>query len=172
MTHTVKATTTVPWIPVAHRLDLILTDTLPPAGATTSAFAFVSDEAGRTLMTYVDREGRGWDIPGGHLDPGEGATEAAARELYEETGLHLPSSALSIFAWQRIELLEPPPAGYRYPALAYMAMFRAALPGPGSPTRPPEGSESTRADWLSRPDIERLCGRRTWLVLLDDPAPL
>ncbi|WP_344491059.1 NUDIX hydrolase [Nonomuraea monospora] len=162
----VVATRTVPWIPVAHRLDVILTETLPPAEQTTSAFAFVSDSGGRTLMTYVDRAGRGWDIPGGHLEPGESLAQAAARELYEETGLRLPPSDLSIFAWQRIELLEPPPAGYRYPSLAYMAMFRAVLPEPGAPTRPPAGSESTSADWLPREEIERVCPERTWLPLL------
>ncbi|WP_052423107.1 NUDIX domain-containing protein [Nonomuraea candida] len=165
------ATMTVPWIPVAHRLDVILSEDLPPAEGITSAFAFVSDGLGRTLMTCVDREGRGWDIPGGHLEPGEGPAEAAARELYEETGLRLPPSALSIFAWQRIELLEPPPAGYRYPALTYLAMFRAVVPGPGAPTTPPAGSESTRAAWLARAEIERLCAGNTWLDLLDGPAP-
>ncbi|MEV0623044.1 NUDIX hydrolase [Nonomuraea sp. NPDC050404] len=169
MTHVVT-TTTVPWIPVAHRLDVIRTETLPPAGQTTSAFAFVSDDAGRTLMTCVDREGRGWDIPGGHLEPGEDLAEAAARELYEETGFRLPPTALSIFAWQRIELLEPPPADYRYPALAYMAMFRAVVPGPGAATRPPAGSESSRADWLTRAEIEHRCGPRTWLTLLAGPS--
>ncbi|MFI7706686.1 NUDIX hydrolase [Nonomuraea sp. NPDC049480] len=171
MTHLI-ATTTVPWIPVAHRLDVILSGELPPADHTTSAFAFVSDSLGRTLMTCVDRVGRGWDIPGGHLDPGESAIDAAVRELHEETGLRLPVSALSHFAWQRIELLDPPPADYRYASLTYMAMFRAVLPGPGAPTRPPAGSESTHADWLPRKEIERLCGHRTWLVLLDDVGSL
>ncbi|MGP3964705.1 NUDIX hydrolase [Nonomuraea sp. 3N208] len=166
MAHVI-ATETVPWIPVAHRLDVMLSRTVPPAASTTSAFAFVSDELGRTLMTWVDREGRGWDIPGGHLEPGESAIDAAARELHEETGLCLPSAALSIFAWQRIQLFDAPPAEYRYPSLAYMAMFRAVHPGPGAPTRPPAGSESTRAEWLPRADIERLCGPRTWLTLLE-----
>ncbi|MGW0809192.1 NUDIX hydrolase [Nonomuraea sp. NPDC002799] len=161
------ATNTVPWIPVAHRLDLMLSPALPPADQTTSAFAFVSDQAGRILMTYVDREGRGWDIPGGHLDPGENAIDAAVRELYEETGLRLAPAGLSVFAWERIELLVPAPAGYRYAPLTYMAMFRAVVPGPGGPTSPPAGSESTRAEWLPRQEIERLCPGRTWLALLD-----
>ncbi|MDP4500987.1 NUDIX domain-containing protein [Nonomuraea turcica] len=171
MAHVI-ATKTVPWIPVAHRLDVMLSRTVPPAASTTSAFAFVADGLGRTLMTCVDREGRGWDIPGGHLEPGESAIDAVVRELHEETGLRLPAAALSIFAWQRIELFDAPPADYRYASLTYMAMFRAVLPGPGAPTRPPAGSESTRAEWLPRADIERLCGPRTWLTLLERAGSL
>lgn len=35
------------------------------------------------LMRHADR----WDLPKGHLDPGETETECALRELAEETGL-------------------------------------------------------------------------------------
>jgi 8-oxo-dGTP pyrophosphatase MutT (NUDIX family) len=35
------------------------------------------------LMKHVDR----WDIPKGHIDPGETDEEAALRELVEETGI-------------------------------------------------------------------------------------
>ncbi|MEU5867300.1 NUDIX hydrolase [Nonomuraea sp. NPDC047529] len=166
MTHVV-ASCVVPWIPVDHRLDVILSSALPPAGSTTSAFAFVSDSIGRTLLTCVDRVGRGWDIPGGHLEAGESATEAVVRELQEETGLLLELSALSVFAWQRVELLAPAPAGYRYAALTHMVMFRARLATPGAATAPPAGSESTGAEWLPPTRIKELCAGRTWLPLLE-----
>ncbi|GGT22040.1 NUDIX hydrolase [Nonomuraea spiralis] len=166
MTHVV-ASQAVPWIPVEHRLDVILSSALPPADRTTSAFAFVSDDTGRTLLTRVDRVGRGWDVPGGHLEAGESATEAVVRELQEETGLLLEPSALSVFAWQRIELLAPAPAGYRYAPLTYMVMFRARLATPGVATAPPAGSESTGAEWLPHERIRELCAGRTWLPLLE-----
>ncbi|NBE97546.1 NUDIX domain-containing protein [Nonomuraea sp. KC401] len=169
MTHLV-VTGTLPYIPVAHRMDLMRSESVPPLEQTTCAFAFVSDRAGRTLMTRVDR--RGWDIPGGHLEPGETAVDAAVRELYEETGLRLPPSALSVFAWERIELLAPAPDGYRYPPLTYMVMFRAALPALGSPTQPPAGSEATGAGWLEVEEITRVCAGRSWLALLDGAGPL
>jgi len=36
------------------------------------------------LMRHADR----WDLPKGHIDPGETKIQAAYRELYEETGIH------------------------------------------------------------------------------------
>jgi 8-oxo-dGTP diphosphatase len=30
-----------------------------------------------------------WEVPGGHIDPGESLEDAMRRELYEETGMHL-----------------------------------------------------------------------------------
>ena len=157
-------TTTVAWIPGRNRLDIVLADRLPGSGTVTSAFAFVVDPADRTLLTFVDRTGRGWEIPGGHLDPGESPVEAAVRELAEETGLRLEPERLSVFAWHRAELLDRPPVGYPYPALTYMVWFRARLTVPGPFTRPAAGSECTRARWLAREEVERLGAGRTWLT--------
>lgn len=48
--------------------------------------AVVVDDAGRVVLHRHKRLGL-WLQPGGHVDPGEGAADAAARETLEETGL-------------------------------------------------------------------------------------
>ncbi|HUR04035.1 MAG TPA: NUDIX hydrolase [Nonomuraea sp.] len=160
----VIATQIAPWIPVPHRLEVVLSSRLPPTGEITTAFAVVRDDAGRMLLTCVDREGRGWDMPGGHLEAGESPVDAAVRELAEETGLVLAADELSVFAWLRIELTGPVPEGYRYGPLTNLVMFQARLDSPGPAVRPPAGSESTRAAWLPAQEVERLCAGQIWLT--------
>lgn len=52
-------------------------------------------------LLILQRAGEGgshtdeWCIPGGHVDVGENFYEAAARELFEETGIEVPSDLLS-----------------------------------------------------------------------------
>lgn len=41
----------------------------------------------RWLLMVERRDGHGWAVPGGHVDPGEDPKHAAFRELTEETGL-------------------------------------------------------------------------------------
>ena len=40
----------------------------------------------------------GWFFPGGHVEQGERPDEACARELFEETGIAMPDSALHLVA--------------------------------------------------------------------------
>lgn len=54
-----------------------------------AASAAIFDETGRVL---VGLRGKGprpgvWSLPGGHIEPGETAREAALREVYEETAI-------------------------------------------------------------------------------------
>ena len=53
------------------------------------AGAVVRDAAGRLLLIRRGREPAAglWSLPGGRIEPGESAAEAAAREVREETGL-------------------------------------------------------------------------------------
>lgn len=59
-------------------------------GEQVCADALVSahDAAGHRWIVMVERsDGHGWALPGGYVDPGEDPTDAAVRELQEETGL-------------------------------------------------------------------------------------
>ncbi len=58
----------------------------------TSCGVIVTD-GNRLLLGHASRSPR-WDIPKGVADPGETFTEAACRELREETGLVAPRDAL------------------------------------------------------------------------------
>ena len=46
--------------------------------------AFVPDGGGRVLL--VRPNGRGWEMPGGRVEPAEDVAQAAVREVEEETG--------------------------------------------------------------------------------------
>jgi mutator protein MutT len=64
------------------------------------AGAVVRDEAGRLLLVRRGREPAAglWSLPGGRVEPGETAAEAAAREVKEETGLAVEIGAVLITA--------------------------------------------------------------------------
>lgn len=61
---------------------LFVADEMPPADLCKTAFGFVF-MAGDVLLTRLSD--RDWDIPGGHIDPGETPEVAAVREVWEET---------------------------------------------------------------------------------------
>lgn len=109
------------WLPAPNEMHLLLIDDLPPWSLITSAFAFAF-EGDRLLMTEL-RE-RGWDIPGGHVEAGEGPEQTMRREASEETGARLGPARL--FACKRLRLLGPAPAGYRYPCPESYQVFYVA----------------------------------------------
>lgn len=162
MTTTVLATVTVPWIPLPHRMDILRSPRMPAGYQVTTAFVLAVDADDRTLLTRVDRPGRGWEIPGGHLDPGETPADAAARELAEEAGLRADPAELTLIGGQQITILDPPPPDYSYPARAYMAFYALRLPGRGRPTTPDPGSECGEAEWVPRPALRQRCPTAAW----------
>jgi 8-oxo-dGTP pyrophosphatase MutT (NUDIX family) len=151
-------------------MDVVLgdgRDCVPDGYQVTTAFVLAFDTSRRVLLTRVDRPGRGWDVPGGHVEDGESPAHAAARELAEETGLVVPPADLEPVGGQRITLLAEPPPGYRYPRRAYMAFHTLRLDVAGQPTRPAPGSECGEAAWLAAEDVRRHCVGAAWLPLYE-----
>jgi 8-oxo-dGTP pyrophosphatase MutT (NUDIX family) len=161
----VLAAGTAPWLALPHRMEVLLCDAVPDGFAVCTAFALVVDAGNRTLLTRVRVPGRGWEVPGGHCEPGESPAETAARELAEETGLTLPAAELRLFGGQTLALSAPPPPGHRYPARDFMAFHAFRLDTLGPATSPPPGTEALEAAWVPHEQVAAYCPGAVWLPL-------
>jgi 8-oxo-dGTP diphosphatase len=71
-----------------HQPDAPAASCVAPA-----AFAAVRDITGRMLLVRRCDTGD-WELPGGHVDPGESASDAAVRETAEESGITVQVTGL------------------------------------------------------------------------------
>ncbi len=126
-----------------ERLDDPFSESADPVHLTASAF--VVGERGTVLHRH--RRLGIWVQPGGHVDAGESASEAARRETIEETGLsvvHPPEGPLLM----HVDCHEGP-RGHTHLDLRYVLL------GPDAdPTPPPEESQEVR--WCSFPEAVTL----------------
>ena len=88
-----------------------------------------------------------WGLPGGGLHHGENPAEGAARELREETGIHINGSDLQKLYSRRVKS----ELGLRYIAYAYALHFSK------KPKLSKQTLELTHLDWIN------------WRTLRDNP---
>lgn len=113
----------VAWLPQPNECRTVLSSQLPPLELvkTALAVAFMGDHL---LMTNL--ASRGWDIPGGHIEPGEHPEDAVRREVFEETAAEL--GPLYLLAHQRVRLFGPRPDSYPYPYPdSYQVLYTAQV---------------------------------------------
>lgn len=79
-----------------------------------------------------------WALPGGHVDPGEAALDAAAREVAEETGVRIATQELAYLGTYDAPGRDPRGA---YRTTAYLA----ALPEPAAPVA---ADDARTARWV------------------------
>ena len=108
------------------------------------AFAAVRDITGRLLLVRRCDTGD-WELPGGHVDPGESAPDAAVRETAEESGITVEITGLAGIYTDPGHVIADPRAGLvRQPfAVCFHARPLSGSPG-GTRWRPatPSGSPS------------------------------
>lgn len=75
--------------------------------------AAVFDKANERLLLIRRGDNGKWAVPGGYMDAGENFSEACAREVYEETGLHVEVTRL-ISVYTNPHLLLEYPDGNRW----------------------------------------------------------
>lgn len=74
-----------------------------PAGARQKYAVIIAKHEGRLLWCRHQNRTT-WEVPGGHIEEGETAIEAAARELQEETGAL--SFSLNPVCWYRLHFTD------------------------------------------------------------------
>ena len=79
----------------AQFIDLLQAPGKPPGMA---AFVVLRDDAGRVLVAERE-DGKGWNLPGGGVQPNEAPWDAAVREVREEVGVEAELVRLAGLCW-------------------------------------------------------------------------
>lgn len=111
--------------------------------------ASVFDGSGQKVLLGRRVDSGRWCVPGGYMEPGESVSEACAREVWEETGLHVRVKRL-IGIYTSPHLLLEYPDGNRW---QIVVLHFEAEPVGGELIA---GDETTEVGYFTRAEAERL----------------
>lgn len=114
-----------------------------------TAFAATRNESGRLLLCRR-ADTRNWELPGGKVDVGESAVEAAVREVAEETGVTIAVTGLLGVYTDPGHVMVYPSGEVRQ---QFAVCFRAVAVT-GEPR--PDGDETLDAAWIVPAEIAGL----------------
>jgi 8-oxo-dGTP diphosphatase len=141
-----RVTPNISWMPENSEGRLYSTDELPRLEVCRTAFAFAF-QGEQMLFTRLLR--RGWDIPGGHIDPGESPAQAAVRETVEEAGVLV--EPLELIGVQELEVFGSlPRGGWTNPLSAQLFYFCRVVEM--LPFRPPMKPPSAAFSLQNKPE--------------------
>ena len=113
------------WAPPGSEIRVVKDDQLPPEDLTVTVHALCF-QADKILMALHPE--RGWDVPGGHVEPGESLEDALIRETHEEAGALICN--IRPIGHLRLLISAPNPDGWEYPYPAgYLLFFYADFDG-------------------------------------------
>lgn len=105
--------------------DFILSDVLPSPKEITAVVCVPTDGS---QFLIVRNKLRGWEFPGGHVEPNESLEQTVIREVEEESGFRIHAPIL--FGHQKFtykeRVHEPPYPPYPYP-IAYISYFYSLI---------------------------------------------
>jgi 8-oxo-dGTP diphosphatase len=117
---------------------------------TPSVFVAVREEQGRLLLVRRCDSGA-WELPGGRVDVGESAVEAAVREVAEETGLRVRITGLVGLFTDPAHVVAASGGG------EIRQQFVVCFHGWAGWERPcPDGHETADAAWFDPAGVEAL----------------
>ncbi|WP_433505752.1 NUDIX domain-containing protein [Pseudonocardia halophobica] len=114
-----------------------------------SVFAVVRDDADRVLLVRRADDGF-WELPGGRVEIGESAVDAAEREVAEESGVAIKVLRVAGVYSDPGHVVVDGTGEVRQ----QFAVCVHARPESGDPR--PDGEETTEADWVSVDRLDRL----------------
>ena len=130
-----------------------------PTTIAPSAFALVRDDADRILLVRRIDNGL-WELPGGRVELGESAVDAAEREVEEESGVTVKVTRLAGVYTDPAHVIDYPLTGE---VRQQFALCFHALPVAGEPC--PDRTETCEVawvpvTWIARFDIHPAMRRR------------